>query len=288
MRVHSFMKHEEVEFLDLRSFNISEKSADELSRNLQTHFDIPDTIQRMEEIALTRKYFTPFLSQYVAEEYSIQEEYSFTAIALLHYINRKGVTVDEAVTELLKLSTCQSICVLCCSAGLNEEEREKIVKLHNYDVLKTLNYFESYSDEDISNSDDSTNDPPYLEKEDTESSSEETDEPMGGDASSQIQGFNPFDSSEDEESRTGTRKHDLNSTAFFNPFDDDDSESEQSKSTPKSVIMCEHCKSEFSNRNNMKQHLIRRVILFISHVPSIVSYTTILMQKPYSLLVTLL
>ena len=59
----------------------------------------------------------------------------------------------------------------------------------------------------------------------------------------------------------------MNSTISFNPFDEEDSDSdhEQKKSTPKSMVECKHCQRKFSNRNNMKQHLVRRVTLLAGY-----------------------
>ena len=269
LRVHSFLKHEEVEFFDLRSFDIDVQSADLLSRYLQSDIDIPDAIFRMEEVAVKRKYFTKFLSKYVAEEYSIQEDYSFTAVALLHYLNSKGVSLHDGFTELLKLSTSQTICKLCCTVGQNLQEKEKMANMHNYEVLKTLNIDEARSDEDLSD-DDSYHDPIYKQGQ-SETSSEEVEETFGGVLHSSLnsQGFNPFESSDDEENVPGSfeQRKCLNSTLNFNPFDEDsDSESlsDKNKSTPKTPIECEHCKKKFSNRYNMKLHLIRRVILFLN------------------------
>ena len=267
LRVHSFLRHEEIQFFDLRSFNMTGKTADELSRALQD-FDVPDVIKRMEEIAVKRNYFTPFLSKYVSEEYCIQEDYSFTAVALLHYIDKKSVNVGEAVTELLELSSSQSICKLCCTTGLNATEKEKIAKLHNFEVLKTLRKHESDSDKDISLSDDSKDDALYIDSNDKEQSSEASNETMSDfDLQSHIREFNPFDSSDEDDQSLEEKRSDVNSTISFNPFDEEDSDSdhEQKKSTPKSMVECKHCQRKFSNRNNMKQHLVRRVTLLAGY-----------------------
>jgi hypothetical protein len=262
LRVHSFLKHEEIEFFDLRTFDIDHKTADLLSRFLQTNIDVPDAILRMEEIAMDRKYFTDFLSKYLAEEYSIQEDYSFTVIALLHYLRKKQVSLDDAITELLSLSSNMTICALCCSAGQNLEDKNKIVNVHNYEILKALNSNEIFSDEDLSSSDDSTGDPQYRVEKPSDTSSEEIEDRMEDvDHSSEKNiGFNPFDSSDDEE----VEKPTLNSTISFNPFEDSENESisEEKTSSTKKSIECDHCKKRFSNRHNMKIHLIGWVILF--------------------------
>ena len=270
LRVHSFLKHEEVEFLDLRSFEISKKTADELSRHLQCHIDIPDVIIRMEEIAVKRNYFTLFLKQYVVEEYCVQEEYSFTVIALLHYMNRKGATGAEAITELLEYSTLKAICITCCSVGSTKEEKEKIVEIHNYELLKKFVGERRTSNEDLiyddlNPSDDSLNDREYEYEGDLDISSDESVKESDDDSESK-DFFNPFDNSEkdDENSEVDGFEPGLNSTLSFNPFDESD-ESAPSKSPQNVNIECEHCKKQFSNRYNMKLHLIRRVILQLQY-----------------------
>ena len=65
IRVHSFLKHDGVEFFDLRTFDVDIKTADMLSRFLQTNIDVPDAILKMEEIAVARNYFTEFLTKFI-------------------------------------------------------------------------------------------------------------------------------------------------------------------------------------------------------------------------------
>ena len=260
-RVHNFLKHEQVEFFDLRTFDVDIKSADMLSRFLQTNIDLPDAILKMEEIAVVRNYFTEFLRKYLAEEYSIQEEYSFTVVALLLYQRKTGVSLEDAITDLISLSSNKTICSLCCSSGKTVKEKEKIVKFHNYGILNDLDILDRESKRDESNSDDnnSTSDPEYQE---SDVSSGEIEDRSKDLASNQRKGFNPFDSSDEE---TSDPKLSLNSTISFNPFDDSESEDEHklgnSSSSSKKSIKCDHCDKQFSNRHNMKLHLIGLVIL---------------------------
>lgn len=261
VRVHNFLKHEQVEFFDLRTFDVDIKTADMLSRFLQTNIDLPDAILKMEEIAVVRNDFTEFLRKYLAEEYSIQEEYSFTVVALLHYQRKTGVSLDDAITDLISLSSNKTICSLCCSSGRSVKEKEKIVKFHNYGILNGLDILDHESNRDDSNSDDnnSTSDPEYQE---SDVSSGEIEDRSKDLASKQRKGYNPFDSSDEE---TSDPKLSLNSTISFNPFDDSESEDEHklgnSSSSSKKSIKCDHCNKQFSNRYNMKLHLIGLVIL---------------------------
>lgn len=260
VRAHFFLKHEEIEFSDLRDLGIDLRTADLLSRFLQKKIDIPDAVRRMEEIALERGYFTEFLSKYVAEEYSILEDYSFTAIALLHYWKNKRVSMDDAITELISLSSSKSICNLCCLEGHNYEEKMRISKAHNLEILKGLELCETSSVEDLSSGDDSIQDPPYKQGKQSDDDSMEDEDEDDDEAQDAIKGYNPFDSSEGEDSLK--LKPSLNSSVSFNPFDDD-SESESNcevNSSSKKSIECQHCKKKFSNRHNMKLHMIGFVI----------------------------
>ena len=263
-RVHSFLRHEELQFFDLRSLDVSLVNADKISRTLQGNIDVPDVIKRMEEVAVQRKYFTNFLSKYIAEEYSIQKTYSFTAIALIHYVTKKGVTVEEAVTELLELSSNKSICKVCCQDGISETEKDLIVKVHNFEILRTICGHISDSEKDISASDDSADDPEYKVTKSC-SSSDKSKDVSDIDIANSIVDFNPFDTDSSDEDGLSTGKFTprINSTMSFNPFNDEDSsDTETTQSTPKGgKIECPHCKSSFSNRNNMKQHLVRRVLI---------------------------
>ena len=238
----------------MRDFGIDMRTADLLSRFLQKKIDIPDAVRRMEEIAVERGYFTDFLSKYVAEEYSILEEYSFTAIALLHYWKTKRVSMDDAITELISLSSSRSICNLCCLEGHDYEEKTRISKVHNLEILRKLELHETSSIDDLSSGDDSILDPPYQQ------ANESDDDSMEDEAQERRMGYNPFDSSEDEGSFNVGGS--LNSSVSFNPFDDDsesDSKCEVNSSSKKS-IECDHCKKKFSNRHNMKLHIIGFVI----------------------------
>ena len=255
IRVHSFLKHEEFVLHDIRTFDIDMNTADLLSRFLQKKRDIPDAILRMEEMAVERKYFSEFLSKYVAEEFSLQEDYSFTVIALLHYWNCKQISLDDAITELIALSSTKTICIQCCSEGETLESKTKIVNHHNYQILKGLDH-EVSSDDDLSSGDDSILDPPYKVEE--WESHNESDEDVGEEDQG-LRIFNPFDSSEEEGDTTEVTS--LNSSVSFNPFDGD-SVSETEKSSGKKSIVCVHCEKEFSNRHNMKLHLIGLVISY--------------------------
>ena len=256
IRVHNFLKHEEFVLHNMRTFDIDWNTVDLLSRFLQRKMDIPDAIRRMEEIAVERNYFTEFSSKYVVEEYSIQEDYSFMVIAMLHYWKCKQISLDDAITELIALSSNMTLCVLCCSEGKTLDDKTKIVNQHNYQILKGLDH-EASSDEDISGSDDSIRDPPYRGEECE--STNESEEEAGGldDDEDQVveRNYNPFDSSDEEEDTTKFTL--MNSSVSFNPFDsdaDEESASETAKSSEKKSIVCVHCEKIFREGFKNKKH----------------------------------
>ena len=274
-RVHEFLRHEELKFVDLRKLDVTVTIADKLSIALQGHIDIPDAIQRMEVKGVECGYFSEFLSNYVSEEFSIEKDYSFTAVAVLHYMNFKKTSIEEAVTELLKYSSSKSICKMCCADGKTDSEKEQIVRIHNHQILKTLlseNSDSDDSEEDISGSDDSRGDPLYTGNTHSESSSSEDSIDMLVKSSvGNLEYFNPFVSSEEDEHENKSKKEKFkpafNSTIVSNPLDKDNkssdpghgagpSSSSTSSQRKRTEIKCEHCNVQFSNRNNMKQHLI--------------------------------
>ena len=270
LRVHHFLNHKEIVFHDLRTFNIEVNTADMISRYLQSNIDLPDAIRKMEEIAIEEGYYSDFLRKYVSEEYSVQEEYSFTVIALLHYYVGNAVSLDDAITELITLSSNKIICIECCSMGeLDEDEKRELVKSHNYALLcQEVDGADIISDaESLSDASNSTNDPNYNPNESTDSSSKDaTDEEPFSPLLSEFKGYNPFDTSDEEEEDSGD-KYPLNSTVAFNPFHEGDSDTDKEhlaeiSETPssKKAIECQFCQKVFSNRFNMKLHLIGLVI----------------------------
>ena len=272
LRVHEFLKHKEVEFHDLRTFDIDHGTADLVSRFLQSHIDIPDAVMKLEQIAIEKEYYTDFLKKYVSEEYCIQEEYSFTAIALLHYKVEHDVSLDDTITELITLSSKKTICSKCCSIRNDRGDAKDIIKAHNYAILcEELKRDELVSDGDeepFSDYSNRTNDPSYKAEESiVESSSSSDDIIEEGECKIALPGqsqhlsYNPYDSSDDEFLEV---KGVLNSTVCYNPYDETSDEDEVSKqpapSLSKKIIQCVHCSKVFSNRFNMKLHLIGLVI----------------------------
>ena len=259
LRIHSYIKHEEVNFMDLRSFNLSLKVADRISVLLQKDFDIPDVILRLEEIAIRRQYFSLFLKEYISEEYAVRPDYSFTVIALLHYQRDKNLSIDEAFEELVLLSSPRTLCHLCCSSGSNREEKVKVSYNHNLLVLRDITRSQSGSEsDDLSIEDDSFNDPIYKAESENDSCEEDN---ISSDDRKSNDDFNPFDSTSDEDLSLPA----LNSTVSFNPFDsnsetDDDA---SNKIITRSSMKCEYCSKAFSNKHNMKLHVIRYIIFII-------------------------
>ena len=106
-RIHAFQFHTEVTFSDLREMNFMNRK---LVSSLNTFFtgespDIPDVIVKLETIALEESYYGQFLKEYIAEEFSIQPDFSFCVLAILNYMNLYKLSVDEAICDIFRVSS---------------------------------------------------------------------------------------------------------------------------------------------------------------------------------------
>lgn len=295
-RVHYFQFHEDVRFLPLKDLKISKKILNELSKFFQSTIDIPDLIKKHEEIAIDAKYFTPLMKDYIGEEFGCVTEYSFCIISVLHYVHRFNVTIEDALCELLVLSTSLSLCPRCIN-GDTERERMKMAERHNLVLLESLQSLDTCVGE-LCVSDDSVSDPTCL-LEDLPRSSKDGDSSMDLGSSHELDfnnleskklksdnevNFNPFRSDEscdlvvdefcfnpfieDPKDMTMYNFDDtenvLNSTLSFNPFSESDTDLPKEMCEISSIkvhsrgldIKCDFCVKSFSNRHNMKLHLI--------------------------------
>ena len=287
LRIHNFQYHQPVKFLNLKELNMNRDVSEEIVAFMAT-CDIPDTISRLEEIALETEFFNVDLKEYISEEFNCEQKYSFGVLAVFHYMKIFHIGKEAALEELFTLSIKKAVCLKCISGLSSDADKVKAADVHNFQLLKSLRFCDAendYTDQDL-DSDDSMNDKEYKRESDEEESSDESiSTPVKNDHKVSKKIFNPFLSPEKDndvfefsledelipnlkfnpflptkESDFEQFSPDANSTMCSNPFKDIPSEkfvSKQSSEIRSSSINCEHCVKVFSNRYNMKLHLIR-------------------------------
>ena len=243
VRVHNFQLHEEVKFYPLRTLGITNKLLEGMTKFFSELVDIPDTIFKLEEIAVNVNYFNDHLKVYISEEFNCQTEYSFSIISVLHYIHKYSVSLEDALSELFQLSTCQSLCEKCVTGG-NPREREIFADLHNQRLLTSLLKESEISE--VFASDDSFDDPEFIVPVDVDDLASSVDSSDDLCSNSDIsEGFNPFTTEEIEANseeefsfnpfveENNTAGNDvnkvLNSTIAFNPFHESERNFEEFK-----------------------------------------------------------
>ena len=251
-RVHSFLEHDDVDLVDLKIIKLSLADVKMISSSVnEAAKDTPDAILKMEENAIRKGFYSSFLSQYISEEFAVDKEFSFLVVAILQYKYHNMLSVKEAVSEILELSFHQSMCKVCCIEGETEEEKIKMSDKHNLEIIHSCS----------GNNDDEES---YSEKKKQYKSQNLNVISVPSEPEEEQHSFdwNPFDSSSESQEESlevsnyevGSEQQ-FESTILFNPFDD---ELESPNLKPKKIV-CNYCNADFSNRNNMKQHLIRSV-----------------------------
>ena len=207
------------------------------------------------------------------------------------------VSQEVALTDLFTLSTKKTVCDQCISGlevG-SAADRQNAADCHNFQLLKSLSFhdFDSHDVKDLSFSDDSIKDPEYTITNDEEVSSEESESSdvqeesyegekifnplLSPDITSDVFDFieeeefdfnikfNPFVSTSENNADIEHFSPNANSTMRFNPFTETEGLSNRTFSECTSSIIkskspsinCEFCPKVFTNKHNMKQHLIR-------------------------------
>ena len=233
-RVHRFQYHESVRFLPLNELRITFKLVGALSEFFKQTIDIPDTVKKYEEAAVDSKYFHAQMRDYISEEFDCQIDYSFCIVSVLHYINIFEVCLEDALCELFQFSTSQSLCQQCVS-GDDHQERKELADRHNFNLLNGLLMVKEVSD--ISDSDDSFDDPAFCGGEDLVSDSSdpslsEKDTDMSDKISNDADAdflFNPFTIDDD---------HSSDVEFSFNPFEVCADESDVFNSTVNPLAGC--------------------------------------------------
>ena len=264
-RVHYFQFHKEVALVDLKEMSFF---TSKLNKKLGHFFnfespDIPDLIHQLESIALTGGYFTSFLKQFISEDFSTPEEYSFSIITVLNYIYCYGISIEDALVEIFLLAPYESVCELCIE--VSGKDNKQIASKHFNLLLLQRKLSEqqdnadSYDDADYKQfssgcSDSSTND--LVENEEDVYNYDSDSDP------NIFKPFNPFNADFSKElptqlpSTSARLDANLNSTMTFNPFNKLLPYKDKEIKVTSPVTDCPHCVKTFKTNYNMKQHII--------------------------------
>lgn len=281
-RVHRFFFHQHHVCKSLEDIDLSHSKGKNFLEFLVDR-DIPDSMIQMEELLLQENCLNATVRDYIAEEFDCDKELSFPLVCFFIYMNQTNVTLNEAIEELFSMPIENTVCEECIGLELNDDDK---VKFSDYSNLKALHVRRNnVSDDSLGRSDDSVDDPDcILEKEvgETVSSNSESDTSVvevSVDISNpflspqkEIQVSNPFLSpckSDIYEFKDGSsplsKKIEVSAAFKFDPQFNSTASSPKTFRKGISKICCDHCSKIFSNRYNMKLHLIRDFV-FITTV----------------------
>ena len=266
-RVHQYQFHCEFEFYELDKLDINQSDVREITNYLNHEKpDLPDMIIRIEDLAVNLDKFDSFQKCFVSEEFDVDPTYSCFIITILNYKKSFDLKIEQAVFELLKLSSGDTLCQECIMGNLVSDK----VKMSQVNNLKIYGNILTAEVDELDLSDDSLNDRPYM------SSTQATSDSTSDSSKAQLfphnlaqvgcEKFNPFESSSEISSIVSisvSHNNPLNSTELFNPFSDTSSESDKdlNKNVVTKLLVCEHCEKSFSNSHNRKLHYIRENFL---------------------------
>lgn len=266
-RVHQFQFHCEFEFYELDKLDINQSDVREITNYLnQEQPDLPDMIIRIEELAVNLDKFDNFQKCYLSEEFDVDPTYSCFIMTIMNYKKSFDLKIEQAMFELLKLSSSDTLCQECVMGNLVSDK----VKMSQVNNLKIYGNILTAEVDELDLSDDSLNDGPYIKS--AQSTSDCTSDSSKAQSfphnSAQVgcEKFNPFESSSEIssiDSFSVSHINPLNSTELFNPFSDTSSEGDEdlNKNFVTKQLVCEHCEKSFSNSHNRKLHYIRENFL---------------------------
>ena len=268
-RAHRFHFHEPLVCMSLEDINLTLSLGNTVIDFLADH-DIPDSMMCWEELLVKQGCLNTTIRDYIAEEFNCDKEHSFPLVCVFMYMNQNQVGLNKAVEELFILPIKNTVCEEC--VGIEVIDKVKCSNYWNSKILqarRNLVYEES-----LNLSDDSVNDPDCIldkvESYTLSSNSQSTSSVQQGNVVS-----NPFLSPQKEQisnpflspcksdifdfrvSSPVSKKHELSRSFRFAPKFNSTASSPQHVKKGPTNICCEHCSKKFSNRNNMKQHLIR-------------------------------
>ena len=275
--VHFWQNHGQAEYLPLKDLDFNPNNIHSILTHLKEK-DVIRTFEKYEEDAMANKQFNEDMKGYISEEFSCLQEHSFPLICTLQFMKKFGTNAIETITDLINLSSIDSVCSSCVKESVNLCDVKKYVALYNSQSLQRNNV--GGIDKTKINSCTNSN----------KQSADTFDEPLCNPFLSQLDDSDVFDfgSSADQlklnivnpflEASGNLREEcDIASVNTFLeasdiPKEEDDKArfSPQANSTELSVIehhpvktpskQCEYCRKSFTNSNNLKIHLIRFIM----------------------------
>ena len=252
-RIHKFSFHEQINLFKLEDVGLSHEGSSLICEWANTHKK-PDIVKSFEKLAMSKHFYDSEVHQYLMEEFDCREEDAFTIITVFTYMKLYSLGIDGALHEIFVLSNLDSVCQECSESCLFESDEKKLVDEYNYKMLNgVLGVVE----------DDSFEDPDCkLQATDYVSESDSSDEcSIAGEIKKKINimqhrdthisdVFNPFlDAS-------GSDSLDEEFDPMLSSYITESIASVRSVSNRKKIL-CVYCRREFSNRFNMKMHVIR-------------------------------
>ena len=284
VRVHKYLYHAPLVSMSLEEMNLSHVSGDKIVEFLLDQ-SIPDSIMRMEELLIAEGVLNKTIRDYISEEFDCDKTLSFPLLCVFMYIQTHKLTYTDALEELFCLPLTDTVCKECVDVS-KDKDKAKCLDYHNFKVLQDYRF---NPNELLDISDDSVKDPDYSIKRDVfniscDSSSKKSSqvcETVSNPFLSPVKSLslsNPFlspsitppkstDHEEQEIASESIRSRDwANSSLVFDPqinstalvrLNSPSSFKKRPSQSP--LIPCDHCSKQFSNRYNMKMHLIRKV-----------------------------
>lgn len=244
-RVHQYQFHREFEFNELDKLNIDQSDVREITHYLiNVKPDLPDMIIRIEDLAVNHGKFDSFQKLYISEEFDVDPIFSCLIISVLNYKKSFDLNLEQALFEILKLSSSDTLCEHCIMGNLVSDK----VKMSQVNNLKIYGNIVTSEIDELDLSDDSHNDRPYGVPSHSSSDSSESQSFSPYSAKIKNTNFNPFESSESSciDSISVIHNNPLNSTELFNPFSDNSSDSEKELNNfVRKMLVCDHCGKSF-------------------------------------------
>jgi len=269
--VQGFLRSGEISFCKLEEMHLTEDNVKEIEKFfLEVQPDVPDDIMKQEEEAIYERTFTEQKKRYLAEEFQIAGEYSYSAVCVLCYSHVNKLSIQESGEKLFGSNVFNE------SLSLNDEDSSRDVadeRDHNQiedvsDIISTTSDKErsfisddSYKDADYkplnnvtdSSTSDNSEDSPLI---DASNLVDVYDFPAEEEADLKI--FNPFC----RVKKTAEHSNKIVNSTFrcsinvakclfskeLSPI--------RKTELHKRLSKCDHCGKEFSKKNNLKRHIV--------------------------------